>query len=385
MKRINLVLLLSLFVVILQSCKNDDLFKGEDFVELGKYELTVDEAKQLLFDFVKKDLKTRGNQDIEIGVAKKHNYQIKYGQDTKSDVAIDEDIPVYEFSLKNGRDIGFALILSDKRIQNVLAYSPNGSLNDTVFNLGLKYFVRAIPDHIKYSLDNSSSKFENITKSDDEENIVYHYCEIPVKWGQAYPFNANVPILCPNASPQYHGKAPAGCVAIAVAQVMAYHAQPSSFNWNLLLGSTYIGENAPNNVCIEAAKLAADIGVKVDMLYDCDGSGSYIANARVALGRYGYRSDPVYNYNTQWILSSIDNDWPVLLGGDDGYVGHLWVVDARRSSTINGVPQNWLQMNWGWYGSCDGWFYCYEPPVFDTGSYEFNRNLKYVGNIEYWN
>lgn len=366
------------------SCK-ENLFDNKEFEEVSN-ELTIEEAQTLLMNFRKSDVLTKSDIPFEINKIQKHYYSIS-NLTTKSNETSskEENIPVYEFSTNENGNEGFALVLADKRIQNVLAYSPSGSLNDTIFNLGLKYFILSIPEHIKYSLE----KYENTDKSiasqsGYEENISYHYCEIPVKWGQEYPFNMYVPCMCDDLSQKYHGRAPAGCVAVAVAQVMAFHANPSKYKWNLLLSSQYISEKSPNEVKMEVANLMYDIGKLVDMYYDCSGSGSYISKTQKAFAQNGYIYDSVEDYNTEGIVESIDNDCPVLLSGATSHnEGHLWVVDGRRHATVNNVKQTWLMMNWGWSSNSDGWFFCYDPATFDQGHYEFNRSLTYMGNIKY--
>lgn len=380
-----LCICLALIGVIFFSCK-ENLLENNEYGKASN-ELTIDEAQTLLKNFRECDVQTKSTISFQINKVQKHYYPID-NRETKSSISsLTEDaIPVYEFSTKeNGRE-GFALVLADKRIQNVLAYSSYGNLNDTVFNLGLKYFVRSIPEHIKYSLDKYEKAPESKeTKSSVEENVTYHYCEIPVKWGQEYPFNMYVPCSCDDLPQKYHGRAPAGCVAVAVAQVLAYHARPQiRFRWNLLLSSQYISEKSPDNVKREVGEMMHDIGEKVDMSYDCSGSGSYISKTQFAFAEYGYIYDLIKYYDTIGIVESIDNDCPVLLSGATSRnEGHLWVVDGRRKATVDNKEQTWLMMNWGWNGINDGWFFCYDPAVFDSGNYEFNKNLTYMGNIKY--
>lgn len=375
---------LVLIGVVFFSCR-ENLFDNGGSKEVSN-ELTIEEAQNLLINFRKSDILTKNDVPFKINKVQKHYYSFENLATKSNEVSsTEENIPVYEFSTNENGKEGFALVLGDKRIQNVLAYSSSGNLNDTVFNLGLKYFILSIPEHIKYSLEKYKNTYKSVTsQSDFEENITYHYCEIPVKWGQEYPFNMRVPCSCDDLPQKYHGRAPAGCVAVAVAQIMAFHASPQKYRWNLLLNSQYIGENSPNEVKMEVAELMYDIGLLVEMSYDCNGSGSYISKTQKAFAQNGYIYDSIKNYNTDGIVESIDNDCPVLLGGaTSNNEGHLWVVDGRRHATVNNVKQTWLMMNWGWGSNSDGWFFCYDPATFDSGQYEFNRSLTYMENIKY--
>jgi hypothetical protein len=43
---------------------------------------------------------------------------------------------------------------------------------------------------------------------------------LQVEWGQGYPYNK----FCPDSGcTNYYGHVPAGCVAVATAQIMSYH------------------------------------------------------------------------------------------------------------------------------------------------------------------
>lgn len=382
--KMKIILSVCLGAILLFSCKDNIIENQKNEERLN--ELSQVEAQALLENFRKGNIHSKSSS-LKINAVQKRYYAIENISTKSGDSEIGkENIPVYEFSISEEGQNGFALVLADKRINNVLAYSPSGSLNDTVFNLGLKYFVLSIPEHIKYSLEEYEKGTSSLkTKSSVEENVSYHYCEIPVKWGQGYPYNAWVPCTCPDLPQKYHGRAPAGCVAVAVAQIMAYHAKSKTrFNWNLLLSNFSVTENSSKDMRDEVADLMYDIGQKVEMSYDCDGSGAYFSKTQFALAMYGYIYDSIKNYDTEGIVRSIDNDCPVLLSGaTSSYEGHLWVVDGRRKATVDNKEQTWLMMNWGWDGVSDGWFFCYDNAVFDSGKYEFNRNLSYMGNIIY--
>lgn len=81
-------------------------------------------------------------------------------------------------------------------------------------------------------------------------------------WGQWGTYNNLVPHNCPGNPSD---KAPTGCVATAMAQVMRYHEWPATYNWS----------NMPNTFgTIDTQTLMADIGDVVNMDYGCNGSGA---------------------------------------------------------------------------------------------------------------
>jgi hypothetical protein len=176
-------------------------------------------------------------------------------------------------------------------------------------------------------------------------------------WGQWYGYNDLVPFECignPN------NRAPTGCVATAMAQVMKYYQKPSTYNWG----------NIPDGYgTIDTATLMRDIGGAVRMSYGCSGSGADSENEIASSFRddFHYSSASGGNYNYQVVVEQLRARKPVILTGGrkkDGVSwnmytdGHAWVCDGFRSSTFysyneaqgscTGVGYLQLHMNWGW-------------------------------------
>lgn len=87
-------------------------------------------------------------------------------------------------------------------------------------------------------------------------------------WSQKSPFNG----LCPQ-------NCLAGCVAIAVAQIMRYHEWPATYNWS----------DMPNTTATIATQtLIADVGKAVDMEYGESASKSSIGKAALGFWAKGY-------------------------------------------------------------------------------------------------
>lgn len=394
MKHSKSLLFCSAILGLFFSCSNGDFIKENDGskFEYDSNELTVEEAKQLVYNFVK-GAETKNGNSVGIISQKKTEYRIQTPIETKAGVPFDEKIPVYEFlTEENGKD-GFALVVADKRIQKVLAYSSYGSLNDTVFNLPLKFFIQTIPDCLQNDLEAvyaCNGRLDNYTKANDPTKDSFrHYCNPSVTWGQGSPYNSKVPYSCPNGDPKYGGKAPAGCVAVALAQLMAYHKQPSSFNWNLLLSSYIITQNDSEARKNEVAELMFDIGDKVSMDYGCDGSGSNSYYAESALRSFGYSTKGVKSYNTDYICENILDNKPVYISGFCDKGGHAWLITGwEHLITLNPnnqyVTNDYFRMNWGWNGSSDGSYYWNSKnsasfqPTGRSSAYEFNRSLEII-------
>ena len=170
---------------------------------------------------------------------------------------------------------------------------------------------------------------------------------------------------------------PAGCVAIAMCQIMHYWGYPENGT-----GSTYYTENDYgyievdfedayydfNNMAATYATSSSQLlifhaGVSVNMDYDWSGSGAYVVgsypSAFYAMENFfGYSSDISYewkdNHSTneyrEIIKNELDNNRPTIAQGyGSGYGGgHAWNID--------GYSGNNLHCNWGWGGSSNGYY-----------------------------
>lgn len=219
-------------------------------------------------------------------------------------------------------------------------------------------------------------------KDNTKKNIVGPLLE--TEWHQNYPFN----IKCPNQSL-------AGCVAIAMAQIMRFHEHPKTYNWN----------NMPNKTATsDTQQLIYDIGLAVDMNYNPDGSSSNINKAKDAfINRFQY-SAVIKDFNPEETLNEIMiHNRPIYMRGEDknSKTGHAWVCDGSDKSDYEtlyfieylqggsysspGYPSSdipgicgygtyYFHMNWGWLnGSYNGW---YKYDNANPGKYNFKGKRK---------
>lgn len=123
-------------------------------------------------------------------------------------------------------------------------------------------------------------------------------------WHQGYPFNGLCP---PNCA--------AGCVAIAMAQIMKYHEWPLAFNWS----------DMPNTTATVATQtLIADIGSAVDMEYGKE-SKSNIIKAKTGFEIRGYTA--VRKAHKSWEVEDeiFINHRPVYMRGNQKeFMGFSW-------------------------------------------------------------
>lgn len=221
-------------------------------------------------------------------------------------------------------------------------------------------------------------------------------------WHQNAPFNNLCPIWPGDGERSF-----AGCVAIAMAQIMKYHEWPvqgegsSFYFWEGIIqisadySDSYDWPNI-NNTCYTSdpqveqdavAELVKECGVSVQMDYahgsGDDAIGSSADSERVpnALTEYFRYQDRV-NYqerasftDEEWfalLKADIDNGWPIYyqlkVEDPDGGApdGHAVVCDGYRIDQVDGVA---LHMNYGWSGNTSDRFY-YFPDIGEELDYE---------------
>jgi len=198
---------------------------------------------------------------------------------------------------------------------------------------------------------------------------------LQTRWDQRCYYNDSCPVD-PVAPAYYCTKAPAGCVATTLAQIMKYHKWPlqgtgtksyHSIKYGTLsanFGSTsYPMASMPDELYAphpEVARLLWHAGVASHMQYGPYASGTGITDARTALVNYfGYSSSAQIvaknNYTiSQWnnlLRSEIDQGQPVFYSGVDqtSNTGHAWVLDGYAAN-------DYFHFNWGWSGIADGYF-----------------------------
>jgi len=284
----------------------------------------------------------------------------------------------YAFNIDGG---GFIIIAGEDRASTVLGYSDKGHLD-----------FKNLPSNLKALLDGYKSEIEflQIYKGDDLVTVTPTLNAtsgveplIKTTWGQEMPYY----LQCPMENDEY---CVVGCVATAMAQVMYYWKFPTNsdaisgygggwwggitvpalpattFDYSLMLPSychwdwnnseliqdTYTTEQAQ-----EVAKLSRYCGQAVEMDYSPEGSGAYTWNQLAAMKNFGYSNNAQLKSKsgntTEWesmIRTELEAGRPILYSASDPAAGgHAFICDGYNSS-------NYYHFNYGWYGTCDGWY-----------------------------
>lgn len=280
------------------------------------------------------------------------------------------DAPTF-YVFDNASGPGFVIVAGDDLAKPVLGYSFEN-----------EFVVEGMPENVKAWMDgleeavtlarNNPSAF-NVPTSSAVGNVVLKH--ETAKWNQSAPYNN----LCPFDG---ESRSVTGCVATAVAIVMRYHKWPESGEGTIPayttsskgisvsaieLGYEYDWDNMPltypqygytDAQAQAVARLMADCGAMLTMDYSADASGTACELIPGALdsfmkydGSIGAYSRAFYT-DEEWhamMRQELADNGPVIYSGNDGSVGHAFVLDGY-------TDQGYYSLNWGWGSYCDGYY-----------------------------
>lgn len=136
-----------------------------------------------------------------------------------------------------GEPAGYVIRIGLNNIANpILAFSDEGNWDITNSLFEDIFFERAdclIAEEIGNSISlygiNSDECETELLNSDTDETK--KQCNMNLRWLQGpSPYNSNLPNCAINEG--MGGRVPAGCVAVALGQIMAFHERPSSGYYN---------------------------------------------------------------------------------------------------------------------------------------------------------
>lgn len=316
-----------------------------------------------------------------------------------------QDAPSF-YAFNDSKGKGFVLIAGDDCVNPVLGYSPSGKIDTDNLPPALEAWLQDVSSYINSKRENGNGMA--MTASDAEQGSTPSVVVAPLiktKWYQMAPYNDMVPTI--------GGKrCPTGCVATAMAQVMKYYKWPmkgtnsikydtpdydqktcdvdfsqSVYDWDNML-DVYGTRSEPDNfTCSEAnrkavAQLMRDAGAAVHMLYGTEGSGAnapeIVSAATYYLGydaQFYHKNDYTMKQWLSLIKGTLDDGCPLVYCGDTkmlpmvGTRSHCFVVDGYDTN-------NYLHVNWGWAGDCDGYYSFYKFGA-NAASY-FSENMDFV-------
>lgn len=301
---------------------------------------------------------------------------------------VGRDDSYYVFNV--GEDGGFVIVSGDDATEEILGYSDDGRFDVATMPDEIKSWMQGYADEISWLRRNQSrlvrktieSPYDDITL--DEERLAY--------WNQRAPFWDK----CPKED---DNQTLAGCVPLAMAQLMFYHKRPlktfheipshvegiddvaagTSIDWNNMaaLPSNIVKKEQKEAV----ANLVSHCGLAVAADYGTKGTSARGQDVVYALANYfGYSPSMEYldrnHYsNEEWTLlinTELGKGRPVLYRGRSASGGHMFLLCGYK----NGL----YYINWGWGKEYNGYFRLavtdfYSPIGDDYGGISrFNHN-----------
>lgn len=220
---------------------------------------------------------------------------------------------------------------------------------------------------------------ESITKTNTYVGTPNTLAMMETKWTQNSPFND----FLSNGEP-------AGCVAIATAQIIEFNAlnhgytsfvedNNKSFNWDKLFTVCHYTDrynfSVDSTALAEASNFLQYIGLRknCNISYGVDGSSGWADGAKRTFKNMGYKSVRKYygfeNQDKNRAIAQLTNGFPMYMDGSGPDGGHAFVLDGLYTRKVYGETgtylrtENMFHINWGWRGIDDGY---YIQGVFNT-------------------
>ena len=284
------------------------------------------------------------------------------------------------YAFDRGTASGFVVVAGDDRAPQILGYTDTGSFDINNMPENMRWWIQQYEQQMRYLQDNPKAR---LTAPKRNVTVVAPLLG-EIEWNQESPYNANCPYMSyydEDDEETVSGKAPTGCVATALAQVMRYHKWPTeskgsilyttntlkqditadlnaTYDWDLML-PTYTGVTATDEQKAEVAKLMYNLGAALQSDYTPSGTGATDVDVVPTLVKYfNYDTGAHYvqrdytavNLYEQGLINEIEAGRPVPYGGvTKKNEGHFFVLDG-----IN--EDGYYHINWGWGGLSNGYF-----------------------------
>lgn len=134
------------------------------------------------------------------------------------------EVPAY-YVFPNGEDKGFTIVSGDDRLPEIVGYSVNGTYDEDALPTNYVSFMKAYQEMVEGLEQGDAQVATSVAEKKALRASGYQYSTVApllgeIAWNQYEPYN--------NMCPIYSGskRAVTGCVATAMAQVMAYYQYP---------------------------------------------------------------------------------------------------------------------------------------------------------------
>ena len=261
----------------------------------------------------------------------------------------------YIFNETNGE--GFAIVAGDDRMGDVIGYSTEGSFDEAQMPEALRLTLQDYAAAVKFAQENNLIVKKGPRKA--ERKDISHF--VNFSWNQNGVYSRDCPSDCST-----------GCMAVTTAMIMAYYKYPTTlpgvYNSNVTeqvsteaWSPNYAGFSSSASTYSpgEIPRFMRHVADALNTNYSTSGSGASAGALVPAYKTFGYdpgiRTIMRDSYSQEdWddiIYSELAAKRPVSFYGDHNELGgHSYLADGYQAST------GFFYINWGWGGTCNGWF-----------------------------
>ncbi len=272
-----------------------------------------------------------------------------------------------QLNVYGAKGYGFVIVSRNDGCIPILGYSDT-DFDTTNMPCGFSWWLKSA----NQSLEERIANHENYQPIFATASTAVNF--IKSAWNQQAPYNT----LCPEIDGT---KAPVGCIATAMAQIMYYYKYPacgkgigtytvttkngstagkldikSTYEWTKMKDKYLRPVDTDNAV----ATLMRDAGAASNMKYAQDGSGTTDFHAAIGFcDNFRYDSLALVRYERdfftdqewmQMITTEMQAKRPILYcGSDPTDGGHAFIFDGINDEGL-------VHVNWGWSGSGNGWY-----------------------------
>lgn len=209
-----------------------------------------------------------------------------------------------------------------------------------------------------------------------------------LKWNQTEPWNYGFPMLNDNKT-----RALAGCVPVAVGQIMRHYRYPTYFDWDKMYPTV---ATATTQMFLYQLAVKMNSDMHMDEVGDDRHTSTNTGAAISALKDYGYQVMESSSSATPPCLVTSDMKYP---GKKDG--SHMYIIWDRKVNSIDEstecytfvrkaemkscyklsnytTSQESFYVNWGWGGLYDGVYYNPANDVPAGSGFTYNKIKKYI-------
>ena len=284
-------------------------------------------------------------------------------------------VPFYVFN--NPEQPGWVIVAGDDRARTILAYGDEDYFDESDMPECVQDWLGGYVEQIE-AIDHIKAETQAVTETSVIASTKSKIAPmLLMKWAQGLPFNQQCPTYSTSDGTSY---CPAGCVAIAMAQLMYYYKSSygsdaipaytstnngftadrpalasTHFNW-AIMNPWYHNEASNSASAQEVQKLVKYCGQAVEMQYGKNtSSATSQRNAFTAYFGYSKQSQQIAREDltaAAWenvIYNELAAGRPVFISAHKLNGGHAFLCDGYDG---NGL----YHINWGWRGNKNGFF-----------------------------